>query len=105
LCRKQEHRIADLLEHLVHLNIAILRKENRILSNQSDFTAAIATLQTKVSAIGEDVTTVRDFLQGLNPGTITQAQLDQAVADLTTASEGLGTADAAFDSMVTPPVA
>jgi hypothetical protein len=93
-------------ERIVHLLEKLVSQGAKILSTLTDFQADVKTISDDVSSISADVSAVKDFvvaLQAAGAGVITQAQLDQAVVDLTAADTGLKAADVALKGVVTPP--
>lgn len=55
------------------------------MATATDLATGVATVVTDLAAIGTAITAVQTALAGLAAGTVTQAELDQAVADLATA--------------------
>jgi hypothetical protein len=75
----------------------------KIMATEADLAAGIATIKTDLDAVGTGITAVQTALAGLQAGTMTQAQLDQAVADLAAAHTSAQASVAALGTIAANP--
>jgi len=73
------------------------------MATEADLAAGIATIKTDLDAVGTGITAVQTALAGLQAGTVTQAELDQAVADLAAAHTSAQASVAALGTIAANP--